>query len=252
MYIEAPPSSSLRRWVECLWWRGAAAASAAERETTRVLPDGAADIIFDLTPRPSELTSAFAVGTMTKPLVLEGDTREFVGVRFRPGCAARFLGIPLRELTDARVPLHDVQPSIGSDVAERLSFETTLAAKWQLVDDELMRRLAKIDEPDSRIEAAVAVLVRSGGRATVDRVAAAANMTRQHLRRRFLDDVGTAPKTFARVIRFQRLLDTIRRGAVKSWADAALEHGYYDQAHMIGDFRELSGTTPDKFHSSNR
>lgn len=248
-YIEAPPPAQLRRWIECLWWRSPHGDVPGPQP---VLPDGAADIIFDISGQPSPLSPAFVVGTMTAPLVVEPDTRELVGVRFRPGCAARFLGLPLSELTDARVPLRDVQPSIATDVAERMSFETSLAAKWQLVESELMRRLAKIEEPDARIEAAVALLVRSGGRATVDRVAAAANMTRQHLRRRFLDDVGTSPKTFARVIRFQRLVHAIRRGAVKSWADAALEHGYYDQAHMIGDFRELSGTTPEKFHSSNR
>src|SRR5688500_14394854 len=119
-YIEAPPSPALRRWIECFWWRGGMSSRAESRDlggrgaaslATRpdastdardditVLPDGAADIIFDLSPRPSELTSAFAVGTMTAPLVVEPDAREFVGVRFRPGCAARFLGIPLRELT---------------------------------------------------------------------------------------------------------------------------------------------------------
>lgn len=247
-YVEAPPSPVLRRWIECLWWRGGEAAA----ESQPILPDGAADVIFDLSPRPSAFSSAFAVGTMTVPLVVEPDLRELVGVRFRPGCAARFLGIPLRELTDARVPLHDVQPAIATDVAERLSFENSLAAKWQRVEAELMRRLARIEEPDPRVEAAVALLVRSGGRAAVDRVAAAANLTRQHLGRRFLDEVGVSPKRFARVIRFQRLVEAIRRGSVKSWADAALEHGYYDQAHMIGEFRELSGTTPEKFHSSNR
>jgi AraC-like DNA-binding protein len=247
-YIEALPSPALRRWVECLWWRGGDASGGS----ATILPDGATDIIFDLAPTPSPLTSAFAVGTMTAPLVIEPDARELLGVRFRPGCAARFLGIPLCELTDARVPLRDVQPSVAADVAERLSFESSLAARWQLVEDELLRRVAKIEEPDARVEAAVAVLVRSGRRASVDHVAGVANMTRQHLRRRFLDVVGTSPKTFARVIRFQRLVDAIRRGQVQSWADAALDHGYYDQAHMIGDFRELSGTTPEKFHSSNR
>jgi AraC-like DNA-binding protein len=241
-YVEAPPSPALRRWVERLWWR------TPDRRDITILPDGAADVIFDLSGQPSHLTSAFAVGTMTAPFVIESDTRELVGVRFRPGCAARFLGIPLREITDARVPLRDVLPSFESvEAGGRLHTEV-----WQLVEAELVRRLAKIEEPDPRVEAAVALLVRSGGRAAVDRVAAAANMTRQHLRRRFLDDVGTSPKTFARVIRFQRVVEAIRRGAVQSWADAALEHGYYDQAHLIGEFRELSGTTPEKFHSSNR
>ena len=97
-YAEIRPSSALEPWVECFWTRHDDG-SATE---TRVLPDGCADLVFDLNDG-----EAMAVGTMTRPLVVPVGG-EFFGVRFRPGRAAAFLRIPLAEITDARVPLGDL------------------------------------------------------------------------------------------------------------------------------------------------
>ncbi|HUP61022.1 MAG TPA: DUF6597 domain-containing transcriptional factor [Thermoanaerobaculia bacterium] len=100
-YAEIQPTAALRPWVECFWSRRDDDAPAGEH---RVLPDGCADLVFDLTSG-----EGMAVGTMTKPLVLSSRARsEYFGVRFRPGRAAAFLRIPLAEITDTRVPLREV------------------------------------------------------------------------------------------------------------------------------------------------
>ena len=65
--------------------------------------------------------------------------------------------------------------------------------------------------------------------------------------RRFRDQIGLTPKRFARVRRLQRLLGAVARDAGVEWAEAAAEHGYYDQAHLIHDFRELTGITPTAY-----
>jgi methylphosphotriester-DNA--protein-cysteine methyltransferase len=58
-----------------------------------------------------------------------------------------------------------------------------------------------------------------------------------------------SPKTLARVVRFERLLCAARRGR-RDWASLAADLGYFDQAHLIADFRELAGTTPVPFFQS--
>lgn len=212
---EIVPSPALRAWVDRIWVRTGS-------EGGRVLPDGAADIIF-------AGDETFAFGTMTRPLDVPAGGGDLIGVRFQPGRAATFLEMPLAEITDARVPVRvDLHP--------------------QTLERDLLRRLARNDEIDLRVDYAIAMLVRSGGRASIDDVARRAGMTRQHLRRKFLDVVGVSPKFFARVMRFRRVVGSL--DAVSSWADAALEHGYVDQSHLIADFRALAGTTPAKFHFS--
>jgi AraC-like DNA-binding protein len=228
-YAEFAPAAALRPWVECFWTRR----DDAPVPEYRVLPDGCADLVFDLSGGEHSV-----VGTMTKPLVIPPtDASDMFGVRFRPGCAAAFLRIPLAEVTDARVPLIDVWTNWDG----RIDVPS--------LEAELLRRLEP--ERDRRVDAAIARLVASGGSLRIDDVAREIGISRQHLARQFAHHVGITPKAFARVLRFRRVLDAIAERVDVDWADAAAEHGYYDQSHLIADFRELAGTTPDAFHFSN-
>jgi AraC-like DNA-binding protein len=226
-YAEIPPTAALRPWVDCFW----TIRDEADGEH-RVLPDGCADLVFDLTAG-----EGMAVGTMTKPLTVPRfPGSEFLGVRFRPGRAAAFLRLPLAEITDARVPVADLWRDLPP-----IENVTTLEAA-------LLRRL----DPgrDRRVDAAVERIIAGGGNARIDEIAREIGISRQHLARQFLHHVGVPPKTFARVMRFRRVLDSLDGEA--GWAAVAAAHGYYDQSHLIADFRELAGATPNAFHFSNR
>jgi len=226
VYAEIPPPAPLRAWVASYWTRSAFAAAAPVTNT--VLPDGCADVIFDLTNG-----CAFGVGTMTAPLVLTSTNGpEMFGVRFRPGRAAAFFGMPMHELTDQRIDLE-----LAHDVAR--------------VEEMLLRRLKDADA-DPRIDAAVQMIEASRGLISIDRLAHELNITRQHLRRRFLEQVGISPKTFARVVRFQHVVAAAERADDVSWSGVAADFGYSDQSHLIADFRELAGTTPVPFFLSRR
>ena len=228
-YVEIQPSEVLRPWVECFWRVTGAVGE------QRILPDGCADLVFDRANG-----EAIVVGTMTKPLLFTSRPEsELLGVRFLPGRAAAFLRIPLAEITDARVPLADVWKGWNRDDLDVATLET-----------ELRRRL--VLDRDLRVDQAIACLIETGGAARVSNVAREAGLTRQHLARQFLFHVGVSPKVFARVVRFRRVLDTAQKSREVDWADLAAEHGYYDQSHLIGEFRELAGTTPSVFQISNR
>jgi AraC-like DNA-binding protein len=233
-YSERQPSAALRPWVECFWTRSEDAPSGAQR----VLPDGCADLVFDLSAGESGV-----VGTMTKPLHLPPrGPFEFFGVRFRPGRAAAFLRMPLAEITDARIPLDSIWKNWSDGVLERGVPELI-----SMLETELLRRLDP--DRDRRVDAAVARMTE--GNIRIDELANEIGISRQHLARQFFHHVGVSPKTFARVMRFRRLTGSLNERDV-DWADVAALHGFYDQAHLIADFRELAGTTPNAFHFSNR
>jgi AraC-like DNA-binding protein len=218
---ERAPSADLASYVDAYWWSDEAA-------DVRVIPDGCADVIFDD-------SGATVVGTMTRPLNTRSAPMMF-GIRFRPGRAALAIGAPLTEVTDARIPLRDVTKRFPPVDPERL--ETIESA---------LRRVFADSKPDRRVDAAVDVILRSGGRASIDSVASAAGVSRQHLARAFAYHVGVSPKTFARVMRFRRAL-ALADG--RGWADLAAELGYFDQSHLIADFREFAGVTPVPFFLS--
>jgi AraC-like DNA-binding protein len=74
--------------------------------------------------------------------------------------------------------------------------------------------------------------------------------SRKHLIALFRDQVGIAPKLFARLVRFDRVMSEARSGRSRSWAELALACGYYDQAHLVRDVRHFTGLTPTEARAS--
>jgi len=252
-YREYTPSDRLRSFVVCFWTRESPAFELTSPSVYRVLPDGCIDVVLGFSGRADEPESALAVGTMTRALVLDAATSPecFVGVRFRPGKAAPFLSVPASELTDLRVPLDDLwldaaevrdALAVSADAVERVrALERVLAAR---VSPSVVSAQQDVDEAIRRI-------VDAGGSLGITRLAPALGVTRQHLARRFSQLVGVSPKTFARVVRLGRVIERARAmptGEPVNWSALALELGYYDQAHMVDEFRELTGITPTAWH----
>jgi transcriptional regulator GlxA family with amidase domain len=70
------------------------------------------------------------------------------------------------------------------------------------------------------------------------------------LERLFRRDVGLSPKLLARIVRFQNVIATVERNARRDWAALALDCGYYDQAHLINDFRRFAGMSPVRYFAT--
>ena len=71
-------------------------------------------------------------------------------------------------------------------------------------------------------------------------------LSERSLERRFQIHIGTTPKKYARIVRLRSAI--FQRKKLSSWADAAYVAGYYDQSHMINDFKELYGMSPDSIY----
>ena len=82
-------------------------------------------------------------------------------------------------------------------------------------------------------------------RVAVESMAQAAGVSRQHLSREFRERIGVPPKLYSRLARFHGALAYVGRPSSVDWARAAAESGYADQSHMIAEFRQFSGLTPD-------
>ncbi|MCI0446079.1 helix-turn-helix domain-containing protein [bacterium] len=105
------------------------------------------------------------------------------------------------------------------------------------------------DKSNDRVDYVIQKIIESQGNVSINSICHSLDLSRQHLARLFQEYVGIRPKQFARVIRFQALLKNVRQTQKVNWADEAAMLGYYDQAHLITDFRQFSGTSPEKFTS---
>src|SRR5213078_2745955 len=104
-------------------------------------------------------------------------------------------------------------------------------------------------EENAILARAVRAVRDAGGLTRIDNVASAVNVSTRHLERHFLEHVGISPKTFARLVRFDRAVRDITSRGAQSWSHFALAHGYSDQAHFINEFKEFAGVTPTEFEA---
>ena len=250
-YRELKPDGSLSRYIQCFWMLEDPSPSA---EAQRIVPDGRPELIFNL-GRPFQSEGAgewqrqpqsFVAGQITRPLLLRADGPvRIVGIRFHPHGAGCVLGVPLHELTDSVVALDAISTGLHrrmQRIGELSEAGDSHSADCLVTLATLMAEMAQDcgDGDDPQISAAVAAFERTAGVAEVaDRV----GLSSRQLQRRFRQAVGISPKLFSRMQRFQRVFQAMEAQAL-DWVDTAIECGYYDQAHLIRDFREFSGKAP--------
>ena len=170
--------------------------------------------------------------------------QRIVAARLPLGAQEAVLGVSAAALAGRAVPLEE----LWGDAASRHLFERLGGARTSLdvaaiLDRAIDERLTLARGPRAQAEIAVHAAARLAT-AGVSEVATALGVSERNLRRVFRDTIGVGPKTFARLERFRRALDAARAREAPSWAAIALGAGYYDQAHLIAEFRAIAGVTP--------
>jgi AraC-like DNA-binding protein len=215
-----------------------------------VLPDNCIDILWqDRAPR------GFVAGMMSRAHRFETAVPlQTVAVRFMPGAARAFLDLPLQALQDDHPPLDALWPRHEAEALAAALWERGHGARRRLaiVEAFLLARLRRAAAPapaDRLVRAAVATIEAAGGAVRIEALARSLGVSRQHLALQFRERVGLNPKSFAMVSRFCKAgaaLHGLPAGQV-DWAALALDCGYYDQSHLIHEFRLLADQTPSGF-----
>jgi AraC-like DNA-binding protein len=229
IYRERPPDLRLARWVECSWTLQCDQPFPAYP----VRPDGCLDLIY------APANGAQAVGAMTTERRFDLPARSpTLGIRFRPGMAGTFLGVAASELTDRTLALHDVWTRGARDLESRIGNARSLDAAVEILSGALR---TPAGEPHG-VQRAIAAIASAHGDIDLAWVARQAGLSARQFRRRCLEESGLTPKHLCRVLRFRRACALAISPA--DWAGIAAAAGYFDQSHLIRDFREFSGGTP--------
>jgi len=273
------PGPPLDRFVELVtYYEG----FAPDHTKEKLLPDGAVEIIVDLTDTPKRLyhpedhsrftafRDAWISGMRREWLVIEAAPGSSMAViRFRPGGAFPFVGFDVDSLTDTVDELDVVLGSATRALRDRILEAPTVEAKMHAVECWLLHRARGRLETHPVIEYLAGRLCAPAGLRVAD-VVAEIGYTQRHVLGLFRRWVGLTPKQYGRIRRFQQVLTSVVRTASDDglspsdlmlqgsppdepdWADVAAAHGYYDQSHLIRDFREFSGLTPSAYVASYR
>jgi AraC-like DNA-binding protein len=250
------PTRPLADFVERLWLVSDAPAHSKER----IAASGTIDLginlhenefrIYDAAKpeRYKRLSGAVVSGTRSGPVVI--DPRELVsviGVRFRPGGAFPFLGAPASELADTHVDLEALWGTSAIELRERLCAAKTPAEPFDLLEEALMAHLFRPSAPHDAVRFALDIFGRADSGLAIRDVAREAGLSQRRFIQIFAREVGMPPKLFCRVRRFRQALETVRHTAAPDWGRVAVDCGYYDQSHLIHDFRSFSNLSPAEF-----
>jgi AraC-like DNA-binding protein len=177
-----------------------------------------------------------------------GYMRLFAGVEsfavfFHPLGWSRLFGIPAAQITNR---IHDANLVMGPPVGQlwhRLIETTSFERRVETIEQFLLARV-----PDAlgenAVASAVALLFRRRGDLRINEIFDQHLRSLRQFERLFRAQVGASPKAFARVARFQAALDTKLASPGRTWIDIAHSLGYYDQMHMIHDFKSLGQNSP--------
>jgi len=177
--------------------------------------------------------------------IVHDGNQHGVSINVTPLGARALLGMPAGPLASNVVNLDELLGSTAVELSHRLAAAGSWDARFDILD-ELLLRATDLDAPDPPAEVVRAWrhLVATGGAVEVGELAADVGWSRRHLGERFRAEVGLPPKVAARVLRFERARNLLSLPTRPSLAAVAVACGYYDQAHMTREWREIAGCTP--------
>jgi AraC-like DNA-binding protein len=214
----------------------------------RELPGGRIVLVISFGPAlevDGSSYGSFVAGLYDQAAITE-HAGESTGVQayLTPLGAERLFRMPMGELANRGADLADLLPGAG-ELAERLYEAPGWPARLALLEAFIVRRIEEAPPLPREIEWSWQRLLASDGAVPVASLAEEVGWSRRHLAARFREHVGLPPKALARILRFERAAERLRRGA--DLADAALDSGYYDQAHFNRDFKAFAGVTPTEY-----
>jgi AraC-like DNA-binding protein len=185
-------------------------------------------------------------GLHTTPAIIRHDgAQSGIQLLISPLRARRLFGLPAGELAGIDVHADDLLYAAAGEIQDRVREAASWPARFAVLDRALLRLLADGDPPAVPAEVTVAWhrLLRSRGAVPVAQLARDVGWSERHLANRFQRETGLTPKAAARVIRFDAARRRLQRGGTTIAAVAA-GFGYYDQPHLVREFRALAGCSP--------
>ena len=237
------PQSPLGAFIERFWyWKGHTVSHSLER----ILPTGTVELVIDLA---SARTSKSRVsGPRSKSAIIQRTAQdELLGIHFKAGGAFPFLKFPFGDLHNIDIGIDDLW---GQEQASRLLYLLDEAegteSRFRILEMWMMKAISRRLDHHPAVNFAIPELERNPN-LSMSQLAAKVNLSQRRFIQVFSNEIGLTPKLFSRVQRFNRVLRSAALSNKVDWLEIAMSFGYFDQAHLIHEFKEFSNLTPTEY-----
>lgn len=226
----------------------------------RFLPNGDTEILIDFHDTPQFIYDnnslkeiqtchhVWASGLRTEPITIpSGSQSEMMVISFKKGKAASFFPFPMEEIADSVVDADLVWGVDFGLLRERLLETKDIDARFRIVEDFLLGQFQSQMNIDPCVSFAISEMTERPDAVNIARMNGKIGYSQKHFTQMFRRQVGVTPKSFLKIMRFQKAVRTIDEKPDLDWGRIALECGFYDQSHFINDFKHFSGFTPEHY-----
>ena len=194
------------------------------------------------------IRSPLLAGPYSRPFYIDpAESTGVLGVVFRPGTARMFFPVAAHELHNTDISLRDLQPAGTDRLLNELSSANDDAARFRAMEAYLNRKLASAAPMHGAVRYAIDQLSTEASATSIEKLQFETGLSHTRFIQLFKEHVGLTPKLFCRVRRFRMTLNRIEQGRPVNWAGLAADCGYFDQAHLIRDFRAFADVTPVEY-----
>lgn len=215
-----------------------------EHSFMKAVPDGCIDMIFWC---DKDTYHADICGS-----VLESDfitlfsNTEYFGLRFMPTKNLNQVNFSIKELIGNRIKLTDAIPSDHS-LLEQIVSESEFSKRITLLNNLLYPHIFSITDKPLIINYVVEQIYKAKGNIRMSDLAEDTGFSTRYLRQLFDNHIGMSPKLFCRIIRFQSSLHMLHNIKHCEKPNVIMDHGYFDQAHLINDFKSFGYVSPNQY-----
>lgn len=225
----------------------------------RIFSDGNTGVVFnygdplfyqnEMHSGSTRLPASFLYGQLDtyRNVWAQGKIRLLIAV-LHPFGAAALLKIPASELRNQIIGCVDC---FGTDiewVSDQIAALPTIHDKIRTAEHFLLTRLQNPAHDNTLVTNAIYIIHTQNGLVSVAQLTTLTGSTERQLQRKFEEQIGISPKRYAGITRMQYALRMLRKkSAHLSLAGIACEAGFFDQAHLIREMKNLSGLTPGQY-----
>lgn len=250
-YQEFQPSPALKPYIDRFWVH---AGILPNNQIYRCVPSGTASIIFGTSEGEEwlqrgsvweKVPQAFFTGLWTEPAVLKTNCRiGWFGIQFNPEMFVQLFRQPLREMENVALDVRSVFGKCMDELSRSIADATDVHQRIALAEAYLKAELNKRNPEEAYFTEAIRLIRQHAGLVSTEALSKKVFVGERQLQRAFREYFGVTPKTYGRLMRFNKATALLKNATSVNWGDVTYNCGYADQAHFIRDFREFSGASP--------
>jgi AraC-like DNA-binding protein len=222
----------------------------------KLIPDGKTDLLmnfdtrvyaYDSPGKESLFSKSIVQGIRTAPYTFEfGEQVNLLGIRFLPFGLYALFGTAEKEITDYFTEASEIAGSGMKETEEKVYNEPDVNMKFRIIEKWLTECLIKRVNNCANITDNIRKISSSEGLVKLSEVCSnEANYKK--VQRIFRDYIGISPKLYARMVRFENIHNELRACNTPDWIEIVTRYNFFDQSHLIKEFKFFSDTTPNDF-----